>query len=139
MNLSSIEALPILSKNIKLAHKLFFVPEFASDSKKLMSSFNTLGQDLKVFIETSLKLYHELEMENDGIKELNISDISKPKIYKARKFACRSIKGKGANTGIRVVYAHFPEEKRIDLIEIYFEGDKQEEDKDRIFKYYSRA
>jgi len=137
MKLYSIEALPILSKSIKLNHQLFFVPEFISDSEQLVKSFSTLGRDLQTFLETSLKVFHDLELENDGIKELEFNNIKTPKIYKAKKFACQSLKGKGANTGIKVIYAHHPEEKKIDLIEIYFEGDKQEEDKNRIFRYYS--
>ena len=45
--------------------------------------------------------------------------------------------GKGAQSGIRVIYGYFEKEDRIDLIEIYYEGDK--ENKDRIMKRYHRG
>jgi hypothetical protein len=40
-------------------------------------------------------------------------------------------------SGMRVIYAYFEEENRIELIEIYYKGDKENEDKKRIKKYYS--
>lgn len=137
MNLSSIEALPILPKNInKISHDIYFIPEFEKDSKELSRKFVTLGNDLKVFIEIGLKLYHELNVDNEGIKPLDNLKINKAKIYEAGKFACRAIKGKGAKSGIKVIYAYFETEKRIELIEIYYNEDKENEDKNRILKYY---
>ena len=60
----------------------------------------------------------------------------KPKIYKARKFACRALSGTGSNSGIRISYAHFAEENRIQFIEIYYKGDKEMEDRTRISRHY---
>ena len=61
--------------------------------------------------------------------------IQNSKIYKAKKFACRSLKGKGVQSGIRVIYAYFEKEDKIELIEIYYKGDKENEDRERILKY----
>ena len=138
MNQSSIEALPILQKNIsKMSHDIFFIPEFENDSRELAEKFETLGYDLKVFIEIGLKLYHDLKIDNEGIKPIYDSNVRKAKIYEAGKFACRSLKGRGAKSGIKVIYAHFEEEKRIELIEIFYKEDKESEDKERILKYYN--
>ena len=138
MSLSSIEALPILQKNInKISHEILFVPEFEKDVISLKSKFETLGNDLKVFIEIALKLYHDLKVDNEGIRVLKNLNAKTGKVYEAVKFACRSIKGKGARSGIRVVYAYFESEKRIELIEIYYQEDKDSEDKERISKYYN--
>ena len=137
MNLSSIEALPILQKNTgKISHDIYFVPEFEKDAKQLNEKFITLGNDLKVFIETGLKLYHDLKLENDGIRPIKNPVIKGTKIFETIKFACRALKGKGAKSGIRVVYAYFEEQKRIELIEIYYKEDKENEDLERILKYY---
>lgn len=137
MSLSSIEVLPILPKNInKISHDVFYTPEFEKDSIELSEKFETLGFDLKVFIETGLKLYHDLNIDNEGIKPVRDFNFHKPNIYETRKFPCRALKGKGAKSGINIVYAHFPEEKRIELIEIYYREDKEKEDKERIIKYY---
>ena len=44
--------------------------------------------------------------------------------------------GKGAQTGIRVIYAYFEENDRIEFIEIYYKGDKENEDRERILGRY---
>jgi hypothetical protein len=46
------------------------------------------------------------------------------------------VRGKGAQSGIRVIYAYYEEEDKIELVEIYFKGDKENEDRQRILKYY---
>jgi len=43
----------------------------------------------------------------------------------------RSLKGKGAVSGIRIIYAYFRDDRAL-LIEMYFKGDQQNEDRDRI-------
>lgn len=137
MSLSSIEALPILQKNInKISHEVLFIPEFADDSSKLNEKFSTLGYDLKIFIETGLKLYHDLKLDNESIEVIRELDSHSVRIYQAEKFACRAIKGKGAKSGIKVVYAHYSNEKKIELIEIYYKEEKETLDNDRILKYY---
>lgn len=75
-------------------------------------------------------------IDNKGVFEISGLQIKSPKIYKAKKFACRSLKGKGVQSGIRVIYAYFEEEDKIELIEIYYKGDKENEDRERIRRYY---
>ena len=104
--------------------------------KKLLKRFKTLEDDLKVFIETQLNLYYKLKIDNKAIFPLTALKIHYPRIYKAKRFACRSLKGKGVHSGIRVIYAYFEEQDRIELIEIYYKGDKKSEDRPRILKYY---
>ena len=112
------------------------LPEFDKDIKKLLKRFRTVEDDLDVFIRAELVLYHKLKKDNKGILPIPGLEVEKPKIYKARKFACRSLKGKGVQSGIRVIYGYFEKEDRIDFIEIYYKGDKENEDKDRILRYY---
>ena len=76
-------------------------------------------------------------IDNKGVFQVPGLKIEIPKIYKAKKFACRSLKGKGVQSGIRVIYAHFEEKDKIELIEIYHKGDKENEDRDRILKCYT--
>jgi hypothetical protein len=59
----------------------------------------------------------------------------KIKVYKIKKFACKSIKNRGAMSGIRVIYALREKDFIVDFIEIYFKGDKENEDKERIKLY----
>jgi len=91
---------------------------------------------LENFIRTELRLFHRLGIDNKGVVQMAGLGIQNPKIYKGRKFACRSLKGKGAQTGIRVIYAYSEEADRIELIEIYYKGDKENEDRERIFKRF---
>ena len=80
--------------------------EFNKDFKKLFKKHRTLEEDLAAFINNQLKLYHKLNIDNKGVFRISDLDIEKPKIYKAKKFACKSLKGKGAASGIRIIYAY---------------------------------
>jgi mRNA-degrading endonuclease RelE of RelBE toxin-antitoxin system len=59
-------------------------------------------------------------------------------VVKVRKIACRNLKGKGSNTGLRLVYAWLEEEQRIVLIELYHKGDQENEDRERIKEWLIR-
>lgn len=118
-------------------HEISRLPEFEKDIRRLLKKFKTLEDDLEVFIKNELNLYHKLKIDTRGIFQIPGLQIEDPKIYKAKKFACRSLKGKGVQSGIRVIYAYFEENDKIELIEIYYKSDKKSEDKERILKYYN--
>jgi len=120
----------------KIFNEVILLPEFKKDLKKLSKRFQTLEDDLKTFIKTELNLYHKLKIDNKGTFQITGLSIQNIKIFKAKKFACRSLKGKGVHSGIRVIYAYDDHEERIELIEIYYKGDKENEDRNRILKYY---
>ncbi|MBI4653772.1 MAG: hypothetical protein HY752_02085 [Nitrospirae bacterium] len=105
---------------------------------KLLKRFRTLEDDLEIFILKELNLYHKLKIDNKGIFQIPGLRFENPKIYKAKKFACRSLKGKGVQSGIRVIYAYLEEKDKIELIEIYYKGDKENEDRERILRYYGK-
>lgn len=111
--------------------------DFIKDFKRLQKNYPTIKQDLKVFVNTQLILSHKLNIQNSGIVRISGLSIMQPQIYKARKFACKSLKGRGVSSGIRIIYAYFEDDDRIELVEIYFKGDKENEDRKRILKYYS--
>ena len=120
----------------KIFNNIKELAEFKKDLKKLSKKFRTLEEDLKIFTEKQLNLYHKLGMDNKGIFSISDLGIDYPKIYKAKKFACRSLKGKGAASGIRVIYAYYEKENEIEFIEIYYKGNKENEDRARILRYY---
>jgi len=115
-----------------------FIPEFKNDLKRLSKRFITVEEDLKIFIDTQLYLYHKKKIDNGGIFQIKDIQIGNPKIYKAKKFACRSLKGRGVDSGIRVIYAYYKEEDKIELIEIYFKGNKENEKRERSLRYYKK-
>ncbi len=92
--------------------EIVFTKEFEKDLKKLKKRFRTFDDDLRTFINVQLKLFHKLNKDNKGIVEIAGLGIEYPKIYKARKFACRSLKGTGSRSGIRIIYAYYSDEDR---------------------------
>ncbi len=111
-------------------------PNFNKDFKKLSKKFRTLKDDLELFIETQLNAYHKFGEDNKGILPISNLSIEYPKIYKVKKFACKSLKGKGVMSGIRIIYAYYNKEDIIEFIEIYYKSDKSNENKKRILNYY---
>ena len=106
--------------------------EFQKDLKRLLKKFPSLKDDLKTFKNTPLKALHKLGQENLGIVQIPNLGFEYPEVYKAKKFACKSLKGRGAASGIRVIYAYYPDKDNILFIELYFKADQENEDRDRI-------
>jgi mRNA-degrading endonuclease RelE of RelBE toxin-antitoxin system len=123
---------------VKIFNEIIPLPEFEKDFKKLLKKFRTLEEDFETFIKTELNLFHKLGKDNKGVFPICGLKIESPKIYKAKKFACRSLKGKGVQSGIRVIYAYYEQEDKVELIEIYYKGDKENEDKERILRHYQK-
>lgn len=122
----------------KIFNKISQLPEFEKDFKKLLKKFRTLEDDLKVFVKNQLNLYHKLLKDNKGIFSITGLSIEYPGLYKAKKFACKSLKGKGVHSGIKIIYAYFEDEDQIELIEIYYKGNKKTEDRNRILRHYKK-
>jgi hypothetical protein len=56
-----------------------------------------------------------------------------------KKIACKALKGRGVNSGLRLVYAYFQEEQKITFIELYHKSDKENEDRQRILEYFGKT
>ena len=123
---------------MKIFSDIDCLPEFGRDFKKLSKRFRTLEEDFKTFVDTQLNLFHKQGIDNKGVLPISGLGIPNPKIYKAKKFACRSLKGRGVDSGIRVIYAYWEEKDKLEFIEIYSKGDKENEDRDRILGHYKR-
>ncbi len=120
----------------KRFNEIIHLPAFERDIKRLAKRFRTIESDLDIFVETELFLFHKLNIDNNGIFRITGLSFSDPAVYKAKKFACRALKGKGVHSGIRVTHAYYREKDRIEFIEIYYKGDKGDEDRARINRYY---
>ena len=110
--------------------------KFSRDLKNLLKRFSSLEEDLESFVKAQLIAYHKHNVDNHGIVPIEGISIQNPRIFKVLKFACKSLRGKGVHSGIRIIYAFFPDEDRIEFVEIYFKGDQENEDKERIKQYY---
>jgi hypothetical protein len=114
-------------------------PKFERDLRKLSKRFPTLEEDLKILLDTHLELYHHLHVDNHGIVVIPGIQVGCPIIYKVTKFACRSLPGCGAKSGLRMIYADWEEEEQVDLIELYFKADQETENRKRIQTYLRRS
>lgn len=121
-----------------LFKKITHVPEFEKDLKRLVKKFSSLEEDLRMFIKVALNAFHKQNIDSRAIFHISNLGIHSPKIYKAKKFACKALKGKGAQSGIRVIYAYHEEEDWIEFVEIYYKGDKENEDRERILRNYKK-
>ena len=119
--------------------------EFKKDFKKLSKKYRSLNEDIKVVkkvlsVSPAARPPFSFRIDGLGIKDC---------VIKVKKIACRSLKGKGVNSGLRLVYAHFESnitkveekneyqtEERIVLVEIYHKNEKEKENKERILKHF---
>ena len=53
-------------------------------------------------------------------------------MFKVVRMACKSLKGTGSRSGMRVIYGHEAACDRVVLVELYFKGDKENKDRERI-------
>ncbi len=105
--------------------------EFEKDLKKLLKRFRSLDDDLKVVKQVLAVAPDARPPFSYEIHGLGLSSC----VIKVKKIACKALKGKGSNTGLRLVYAWFEQEEKIILIELYYKGDKENEERERILKY----
>jgi len=110
----------------------YYLSEFNKEFLKLLKKYLTLEEDLNIlkqFLNTHPEGFPQIifPISNLGIKT---------KVFKVKQFRCKYLKGSGSNSGIRIIYAYFEEEKKIEFIEIYFKGNQSNHNKERILKYY---
>lgn len=104
------------------------LPEFKRDLKTLLKKYKSLSDDLEVLKQVLAAHPNERPPFNYRINHLGIQSC----VIKVKKIACKSLKGRGVNTGFRLIYAHIPENRQAVLIEMYHKKDKDDEDKKRI-------
>ncbi len=109
--------------------------DFLRDLKKLRKRFRTLDEDLMVAKTNAIELYHIHNIDNHSVFPIPGFKAEDLQILKLKKFACKALKGRGVQSGIRIIYAFFPKIRAVEFIEIYFKGDKDNEDKQRIGEY----
>ena len=115
------------------------VPEFQKERKKLNKKYPSLNDDLKNNFCDVL----EAELPNHLRGTVRISSLGedvKVPIYKVTHFRCKSLKGKGSRSGIRLIYAYNWNEDKVTFIEIYYKKDEStNHDEKRIRKYSKLA
>ena len=104
------------------------LPEFQKERKRLARKYRSLSDDLREFrnvvsvVPLGNRKHFTVIAQNENLH-----------IVKARLF-CRYLKG----SSLRVIYSYFEQEQRIEFIEIYFKGDKENEDRHRVKEYLTK-
>jgi hypothetical protein len=107
--------------------------EFTKDVKFLLKRFRSMEQDLEVV----KKVLHFAPADRPPFSfQINNLQLDTC-VIKVKKIACKSLKGKGVNSGLRLIYAYFKLEEKIVFIEIYHKSDKENENRERILQYFS--
>lgn len=102
--------------------------EFKKDLKGLLKKYKTLHEDLNVVRKVLEVVPDERSPFSFQIPNLGLETC----IIKVKKIACKALKGKGVNSGLRLIYAYFPNDEKIIFIELYHKNDKEVEDRKRI-------
>lgn len=108
------------------------LPEYKRDLKDLLKRYRTLENDLQVVKKVLTVSPDERPPFSFRIDNLGIDTC----VIKVKKIACKALKGRGVNSGLRLVYALFKEKERIVFIELYHKNDKENEDKRRILNNF---
>ena len=108
---------------------------FDKDLKRLLKKFRTLEDDIEVAKKNAIELFHLINIDNNSVEPIPNFCSDELKICKIKKFACKALKGRGVQSGVRVIYAYHTLTNAVDFIEIYFKGESENEDKERIREY----
>jgi len=106
--------------------------EYKKDLKKLSKKYRTLLSDMEVVKKVLFVNPEERPPFSFRIDNLDIETC----VIKVKKIASKSFKGKGVNSGFRLIYAHYEAEDKIVLIELYHKSKKEVEDKERIMNNF---
>lgn len=102
--------------------------EFQKDLTALSKKYITLITDLDIALKIIITFPNDRPPFSYRINNLGIQQC----VIMVKKIACKSLKGKGVNSGLRLIYAYSAGEEKITLIEIYHKNEKEKENRDRI-------
>ncbi|MHA8050304.1 hypothetical protein V7S79_04245 [Aquirufa sp. ROCK-SH2] len=106
--------------------------EFQKDVKALQKKYRSIPEDLAV-----IKRVLEVSPDERPPFSFRISDLGlETCVIKVKKIACKSLKGKGVNSGLRLIYAQFVGLNKIVFVELYHKSNKEMEDKERILRNF---
>jgi len=101
------------------------LPKFSKEFKRFSKKYKSLPDDLEEF----KRVVNVTPLGNS--KHFNIITKNEQCVVVKARFFCRYLKG----SSLRIVYAFHYQSNKVDFIEIYFKGDKENEDRERIKEY----
>ncbi len=106
--------------------------EYKKDIKDLTKRYRTLPDDMEVVKKVLTVSPDERPPFSFRIDNLGIATC----VIKVKKIACKALKGRGVNSGLRLVYALFRDEAKIVFVELFHKSDKANEDKQRVLNNF---
>ena len=101
------------------------IPDFKKDLAQYSKKYKSLTDDLQEFCNViTIDPLGNTKHFNSIMQTHNLQ------ILKARLF-CKYLKG----SSLRIVYAYFDKENRIEFIELYFKGVKTDYDRERVKEF----
>jgi hypothetical protein len=108
------------------------LPEYKREIRDLAKRYRTLNEDVQIVKKVLAVSSDERPPLSFRIDGLGVTTC----VVKIKKIACRALKGKGVNSGLRLIYGFFKNEEKIVFIQLYDKNDKVSEDRQRIIKYF---
>jgi hypothetical protein len=108
---------------------------FEKQIKKLIKKYRSLEEDIEIAKKYAIEAFHISEINNESVWLIPKFDKKIIQIYKLKKFSCKALKGKGNRSGIRIIYAFYPEKFAVEFLEIYF---KEKDDSDMDYEFIKK-
>ena len=108
------------------------LPEFDKDFKALLKRYRTLESDFETFKKYTIETFYEQKTPTTAFVPVEGFCSEDYVSNKVRKFACKSLPGSGNQSGIRIIFVWQETLRLATFVEIYFKGDKPEEDRERL-------
>lgn len=115
--------------------KIEKLQKFEKEFKYFKNKFRTLEKDFENFLKYSLFLFLEKDINSNcffPIEWIWVNANENIKFFVAKKFTCASLKWKWAKSWLRIVCCFDKINSRIIFVEMYYKGDKEVEDLERV-------
>lgn len=107
---------------------------YKKDLKRLLKRFPSLKDDIEIFKKYSIETYFDEKVDTKAFVKIESKCNIVYDSYKVKKFSCKSLKNFGNRSGIRIIFIYNKVSKEVTFVEIYFKGDKENEDSERLGK-----
>lgn len=108
------------------------IPAFDKDFRALSKRFKTLSEDFEILKKFILDTHYEQDIPTTAFVPIEGYCGLDYTANKIRKFACKSLKGRGSASGIRIIFVWDKKSRTITFIEIYFKADQENENHRRL-------
>ena len=115
--------------------KYICLAEFEKDFKALQKRYRTLTEDFETFKKFTIETFYEMNVPSTAFHPIEGFCGKNYTANKVQKFACKSLPGRGNQSGIRIIFVWRKETRTVTFVEIYFKGDKSEENRKRLKEF----